>query len=92
MSNTNPHNSPGIYDRLLDHSLQKILVRNPEIRAVLDKVDPEEQPARYAVFVAKLLEQALREESVPENRLALCNRIIGILSDASGTDDQGTTS
>ena len=88
MNNTNPHIHPGLYDTLIDYSLQEILANNPEFRAVLGKIDAEEQPSRYAFFVAKLLEQTLREESAPENRLALCNRIIEILSDTSGTDDQ----
>jgi hypothetical protein len=88
MTNTNSLIPSGIYDSLLDHSLQQLLTENPDLRAVLDKIDAEEQPARYSSFVAKLLEQALREESAPENRLALCNRIIEILSDASGMGDQ----
>jgi len=70
----------GIYDALLDTSLQDLLIKNPEIRAVLGKIDIEEQPSRYAAFVAKLLEQTLRGEAVPEKRLALCNRIIDLLS------------
>ncbi len=37
---------------------------------VFGKIDPEEQPARYAAFVAKVLEQALREEADPDKRLA----------------------
>jgi superfamily II DNA or RNA helicase len=88
--NKSQYLSPGIYDSLLDHSLQHILTENPDLRAVLSKIDTEEQPSRYATFVAKLLEQALREESVPENRLALCNRIIEILSGNSQPDEQAS--
>ncbi len=53
------------------------LARHPELRTVFGKIDQEEQPARYSSFVAKVLEQALREESDPEKRLALCNNILG---------------
>jgi superfamily II DNA or RNA helicase len=70
----------GIYEALLDEFLREALARRPELRSVFGKIDPEEQPARYAAFVAKVLEQALHEESDPENRLALCNRIIELVA------------
>jgi superfamily II DNA or RNA helicase/HKD family nuclease len=76
--------TPGLYDALLDRSLQEILAENPELRAVLEKIDSEEQPARYAAFVAKLIEQALRCEVDSGQRLALCNRIIEMLADKVG--------
>lgn len=78
--------SPGLYDALLDRSLQEILAENPELRAVLAKIDSEEQPARYAAFVAKLVEQALRCEVDSGKRLALCNSIIEMLADKAGMD------
>jgi len=78
--------SPGLYDALLDHALQEILAEDPELRAVLEKIDSEEQPARYAAFVAKLIEQALRCEVDSEKRLALCNRMIEMLADNTGMD------
>lgn len=67
----------GIYEALLDEYLREALASRPELRTVFGKIDPEEQPARYAAFVAKVLEQALREESDSEKRLALCNLILG---------------
>ena len=67
----------GIYEALLDEYLRDALALRPELRTVFGKIDPEEQPARYAAFVAKMLEQALREESDAEKRLALCNLILG---------------
>ena len=69
--------TPGIYEALLSENIQELLARNPELRTVFGKIDTEEQPSRYAAFVAKILEQALREESDPEKRLALCNEILG---------------
>ncbi len=57
-----PH---GIYDALLDESLQNTLRHHPELRAVLGKLDAEEQPERYARFVAAIVEQALRIDSDP---------------------------
>ena len=76
-----PH---GIYEALLDEYLRDALARRPELRTVFGKIDPEEQPGLYASFVAKVLEQALREESDPEKRLALCNRILGHVADEPG--------
>jgi len=42
----------GIYDALIDKVLQEILNAYPELRAVFGKLEPEEQPARYADFIA----------------------------------------
>lgn len=71
------HVAPGIYEALIDEFLRDALALRPELRTVFGKIDPEEQPTKYAAFVAKVLEQALREESDPEKRLALCNHILG---------------
>jgi HKD family nuclease len=76
--------APGIYEALLDEYLRDTLARHPELRTVFGKIDPEEQPARYAAFVAKVLEQALREESDPEKRLALCNHLLGQVANEPG--------
>ncbi|MDO9110454.1 MAG: phospholipase D-like domain-containing protein, partial [Desulfatirhabdiaceae bacterium] len=70
------HLAPGIYESLVDEFLRDAIARRPELRTVFGKIDPEEQPGMYASFVAKVLEQALREESDPERRLELCNRIL----------------
>ena len=67
----------GIYEALLDELLQEALDQHPELRSVFGKIDQEEQPAIYASFVAKVIEQALREEKDPEKRLDICNRILG---------------
>ena len=66
----------GIYEALLDEYLRDVIDQHPELKTIFGKLDPEEQPSRYASFVAKVLEQALREESDPEKRLVLCNRIL----------------
>lgn len=66
----------GIYERLIDEGLSSILQRHPELRSVFGKLDPEEEPARYAAFLAKLLEKALRLERDPVTRLRLCNDIV----------------
>ena len=70
----------GIYDALLDQSLKNLLEINPELRAVLEKLEEEEQPCRYASFIASLVEKALLGENNVEKRLDICNHIIDILS------------
>ena len=74
----------GIYEALLDELLQEALTQHPELRSVFGKIDQEEQPAIYASFVAKVIEQALREEKDPEKRLDICNRILGQVASEPG--------
>ena len=66
----------GIYEALLDEELSSILHRHPELRSVFAKLDPEEAPARYAAFLARLVEKALRLEDDSAARLRICNQII----------------
>ena len=74
----------GIYEALLDELLQDALGQHPELRSVFGKIDQEDQPAIYASFVAKVIEQALREEKDPEKRLEICNRILGQVASEPG--------
>ena len=76
----------GIYDLLIDSHMKDSLGRNPELRAVMGKLDPEEQPARYAAFLAKVIEEALRKEKDADIRFAICNHLIDILSDGPDKD------
>jgi superfamily II DNA or RNA helicase/HKD family nuclease len=66
----------GLYDSLLDEQLRSVLDQNPEIRSILGKLDEEEEPARYAWFVGRVLERALSQHSNRETRLRLCNELI----------------
>jgi superfamily II DNA or RNA helicase len=66
----------GIYEALLDEELNSILQRHPELRSVFGKLDPEEEPARYAAFLARLVEKALQLENDPAKRLRICNQIV----------------
>ncbi len=66
----------GLYEALLDEELRAILERHPELRSVFGKIDSEEEPARYAAFVARVVESALRLETDSEARLRLCNEVI----------------
>lgn len=80
------HPATGIYDALLDEVLRESLDRHPELRTIFGKIDQEELPSRYAAFVAKVLEQALREESDPQRRMALCNEILGQVASQPGKE------
>lgn len=76
----------GIYDVLLDSHLQSIMDQYPELRTVLGKIDAEEQPARYADLVAKVVRQVLREETDSDKRTQICNAILAQLY--AGTEHQ----
>ncbi len=76
----------GLYDALLDGGLQTILALHPELRSVFGKLDAEEEPARYAFFVARVLERALRQETDSATRLRLCNEVMSQIAARPGAE------
>jgi superfamily II DNA or RNA helicase len=76
---------PGLYERLLDRELDEALKAHPELRPILGKLDDEEAPHAYGQFLFQVLVQALRERST-EDRLALVNRLIELISATDGLD------
>lgn len=72
-----PH---GIYEALLDEDLSALLRQNPDLRSVFAKIDPEEEPGRYAAFLTHVIEKALSLECDPAARLHLCNGVIDLLA------------
>src|SRR5262245_61189479 len=74
--------APGLYESLLSEDLRELLDNQPELRSVFAKIEAEEEPARYAAFLARVIEQALRLEPDSETRLRLCNAIIERLATA----------
>jgi superfamily II DNA or RNA helicase len=76
---------PGLYEQLLDDDLAHALAGQPELRAVLGKLDDEDAPHAYSQFVSQLLTHALRTRR-PEERLPLVNRLIGLISSTDGLD------
>lgn len=77
--------SQGLYEQLLDEALQERIAAAPELRAILRQLDDEAAPHAYAQFVARLLQQALRQLQ-PINRLPLLNRLIDLLAAQDGLD------
>lgn len=75
----------GIYDRLIDRDTRELLEAHLELRSVLKKIDAEEVPARFAAFIADVMEKALQLHESTENRLKLCNEIIGHISASEAT-------
>ena len=73
----------GIYEALLDEDLSALLAQHPELRSVFAKIDPEEEPARYAAFLARVIEKALSLENDPVARLRLCNEIVDRIASKS---------
>ena len=76
----------GIYEALLDEDLSALLAEHPELRSVFAKVDPEEEPARYAAFLSRVIEKALSFENDPLARLRLCNEIVDHIAGSTGAD------
>jgi len=76
----------GIYEALLDEDLSALLALHPELRSVFAKIDPEEEPARYAAFLARVIEKALSLECDPVARLRLCNEIIDRIAGTPSTE------
>jgi superfamily II DNA or RNA helicase len=75
----------GIYEALLDQRREDILAANPELCSVLAKLDPEEEPSRYAAFVGAVLAKALQSEPDSSIRRDLCNQIILRISEGRST-------
>jgi len=71
--------STGIYDALLDERLQTLLAKQHNIRTLFGRLDVEEQPARLAAFVSKVLEQALQHQTDSSTRFQLCNDLLNQL-------------
>lgn len=64
----------GIYEALLDEQLRDVLKRHPDLRTVLQKIDPEEQPSplpgcalNYGLYLVRwiLAENAIAELQAP---------------------------
>ena len=72
-----PH---GIYEALVDQKLEDLLAASPELRSVLAKLDPEEEPTRYAAFVGAVLVKACRQKPNSNVRRDLCNQLIARIS------------
>ena len=66
----------GLYESILDEDLRDILERRPELRSVFGKFEAHEEPGRYAAFLAKVVEKALRLEANSIARLELCNAVV----------------
>lgn len=72
----------GIYDALVDVELQACLDANPEVRSVIGKLEADEEPERFSCFVARVLENALRQQIDGASRLHLCNALIRRISES----------
>lgn len=75
----------GIYEQILDGELKKLLDDQPDLKTVLRKLDDEIAPHLYAQFVGKLLEKTLNAAK-KEDRVALINRVLELLSATDGHD------
>ena len=76
---------PGLYEQLLDEELGSLLESRPDLIATIVAIDDESAPHTYSQFLAQLLHQAL-PISKPDERLAIINRLIDLLSAEDGLD------
>jgi superfamily II DNA or RNA helicase/HKD family nuclease len=75
----------GLYEQLLDEELQARIADAPELRVILRQIDDESAPHAYAQFIARLLQQSLRQVEHAK-RIPLLNRLIELLAAQDGLD------
>ena len=73
----------GLYESILGEDLRDLLKDRPELRSVFGKIEADEEPARYAAFLARVLEKGLHLEANSAARLSLCNAIVERLANVS---------
>lgn len=77
--------APGLYEQLLDEELQERIAATPDLKAILRQIDDESAPQAYGQFVAKLVQQSLRQVE-PTERIPLLNRLIELFAAQDGLD------
>lgn len=77
--------STGLYEQLVDQELGALLESRPDLVATIVAIDDESAPHTYSQFLAQLLHQALPIVR-PEERIAIINRLIALLSAEDGLD------
>lgn len=83
-----PAESPlslGLYEQIIDQELSGLLESRPDLFASIASIDDESAPYTYSQFIAQLLQQALPILKV-EERLAIINRLVALLSTVDGLD------
>jgi superfamily II DNA or RNA helicase len=75
----------GAYSRILDEDIASFLNEHPELKALLRKMDDEEQPQQYTLLLARILHSFFYQAN-SDDRIALLNRIIDLLGATDGHD------
>lgn len=75
----------GLYEQLVDQELGALLASRPDLIATIVAIDDESAPHTYSQFLAQVLNQALPIVK-PEERLAIVNRLVALLSAQDGLD------
>ncbi|XDD47187.1 DUF3427 domain-containing protein [Leptospira sp. WS39.C2] len=73
---------PGVYDRIIDQELEDVL-NSSDLKPIFRKIDDEESPSVYSLFLAKILKQKLRTLK-PIDQILIFNKIIDVLSSTDG--------
>jgi superfamily II DNA or RNA helicase/HKD family nuclease len=75
--------APGLYERLVDQNLTQLLASQSGLLPSMGRLEDEDSPEVFGQFVSHLVTQALRT-SKPVDRLALVNKIVGLLAGTEG--------
>ncbi|MCZ8157026.1 MAG: DUF3427 domain-containing protein [Leptospira sp.] len=75
---------PGIYDRIIDLELSEILGR-ANLAPILRKIDDEEAPAVYSLFLSQILNKALSGLGSAK-QVEIYNQILDLLSSTEGLE------
>ena len=79
----------GLYEQVINKSLDRELERSDDIVASTGKLDGAEAPQILSHYISELVEKGLRQVSSDDisGQLSLANRIVSAIADVTGDND-----
>lgn len=79
----------GLYEQIINKSLDRELERSDDIAASTGKLDGAEAPQILSHYISELVEKGLRQVSSDDisGQLSLANRIVSAIADVTGDSD-----
>ena len=79
----------GLYEQVINKSLDRELERSDDIAASTGKLDSAEAPQILSHYISELVEKGLRQVSSDDisGQLSLANRIVSAIADVTGDSD-----
>lgn len=79
----------GLYEQVINKSLDRELERSDDIAASTGKLDTAEAPQILSHYISELVEKGLRQVSSDDisGQLSLANRIVSAIADVTGDSD-----